>query len=141
MEIKVPEVGESVFEALVAKWHREDGDQVAKDEPLCEIETDKITLEINAEVGGVLRIKVPAGTTVKIGSVIGLIDEMGMAKEKGAPGKTKEPQEKPAIEPPASAVTQPAPTQHISPTERKAAREKQVKVEEKPEPAPLGRTE
>jgi 2-oxoglutarate dehydrogenase E2 component (dihydrolipoamide succinyltransferase) len=145
MEIRVPEVGESVFEALVAKWHKKDGDQVAKDEPLCEVETDKITLEINAEVGGVLRIKVPAGTTVKIGSVIGLIDEMGTAKEKGAHGKTKEPPEKPAAEPPSSAVPQPAPAQHISPTERKAAREKQVKVEEKveekPEPAPLVRTE
>src|SRR6266516_227467 len=102
MEIKVPEVGESVVEALVAKWHKEDGAQVSKDEPLCEIETDKITLEINAEAGGVLRIKVPAGTTVKIGSVIGLIDETGTTKgtakekepvkgkekEKGAPGKT-----------------------------------------------------
>ena len=54
MEIKVPEVGESVVEALVAKWHKKDGERVAKDEPLCEIETDKITMELNAEVDGVL---------------------------------------------------------------------------------------
>jgi 2-oxoglutarate dehydrogenase E2 component (dihydrolipoamide succinyltransferase) len=143
MDIKVPEVGESVVEALVAKWHKEDGAQVAKDEPLCEIETDKITLEINAEAGGVLRIKVPAGTTVKIGSVIGLIDETGTTKgtekeeEKETSGKTKVPQEKPAIEPPVeppvSAVPQPAPAQHISPTERKAAREKEVEAEDKPQ--------
>src|SRR6266513_5876457 len=74
MEIKVPEVGESVVEAL------------------CEIETDKITLEINAEASGVLRIKVPAGTTVKIGSAIGSIEEGEAPKEKG------EPKEKPAAE-------------------------------------------
>ena len=75
MDIKVPEVGESVFEALVAKWHKQDGERVAKDEPVCEIETDKITLEINADAAGVVRIKVAEGTTVKVGAVIGEIDE------------------------------------------------------------------
>jgi 2-oxoglutarate dehydrogenase E2 component (dihydrolipoamide succinyltransferase) len=148
MEIKVPEVGESVFEALVAKWHKNDGDRVEKDEPLCEIETDKITLEINAEVGGVLSIKVPAGTTVKIGSVIGSIAEGKASKEKEASVKQEEQKEKSAAgkkEAPPPAVSQPAPVRHVSPAERKAAREKQVepevKDEEKPEPAPVVRTE
>jgi 2-oxoglutarate dehydrogenase E2 component (dihydrolipoamide succinyltransferase) len=75
MEIKVPEVGESVYEALVASWKKGDGDMVRKDEPLCELETDKITLELTAEAAGVLAIAVPAGATVKIGTVIGSIDE------------------------------------------------------------------
>ena len=137
MEIKVPEVGESVVEALVAKWHKNDGDRVEKDEPLCEIETDKITLEINAEAGGVLRVAVPAGTTVKIGSVIGTIEEGGVTEEKGAPAEAKASEEKSAAPPPAA----PPPARHVLPAERKAAREKEVNVEKQPEPAPVVRSE
>lgn len=73
MEIKIPDVGESVHEALVAKWLKKNGDSVAKNEVLCEIETDKITLDLNAEVSGVLSIQVGQGTTVPIGTVIGEI--------------------------------------------------------------------
>ncbi len=75
MEIKIPEVGESVYEALVAKWLKKSGDAVQKDDPLCELETDKITIELTAQAGGLLTITVPAGQTVKIGTVIGLIAE------------------------------------------------------------------
>jgi 2-oxoglutarate dehydrogenase E2 component (dihydrolipoamide succinyltransferase) len=59
----------------VASWKKGDGELVRKDEPLCELETDKITLELTAEAAGVLAIAVPAGATVKIGTVIGSIDE------------------------------------------------------------------
>jgi 2-oxoglutarate dehydrogenase E2 component (dihydrolipoamide succinyltransferase) len=113
MEIKIPEVGESVFDALVAKWHMHDGDRVSRDEPVCEIETDKITMEINAEADGVLRVKVQEGTTVKIGTVIGTIEEAGTGKVKTAAseaGPVGVPGQKPA--------------QHVSPSERKATREK-----------------
>jgi len=79
MEIKIPEVGESVREALVAKWLKNDGDTVTKDEPLCEVETDKITLDLNAEVAGVLTILVVQGTTVPVGTVIGEIKEQAEA--------------------------------------------------------------
>ncbi len=75
MEIKVPEVGESVREALLAKWFRQDGATVTKDEPLCEIETDKITLDIPADASGTLTITVTEGTTVRIGAVVGTISE------------------------------------------------------------------
>lgn len=75
MDIKIPEVGESVYEALLAKWFKRSGDEVKKDDPLCEIETDKITLDINADAAGILSIAVAEGTTVKIGTVIGLIAE------------------------------------------------------------------
>jgi 2-oxoglutarate dehydrogenase E2 component (dihydrolipoamide succinyltransferase) len=84
MEIKVPEVGESVYEALVASWKKSDGDLVRKDEPLCELETDKITLELTAEAAGVLAIAVPAGTTVKVGTVIGSIDEQAAGDPEAA---------------------------------------------------------
>jgi 2-oxoglutarate dehydrogenase E2 component (dihydrolipoamide succinyltransferase) len=75
MDIKIPSVGESVVEALVAKWAKENGATVAKDDVLCELETDKITFELQAETSGVLKIIIPAGETVKIGTVIGRIDE------------------------------------------------------------------
>jgi 2-oxoglutarate dehydrogenase E2 component (dihydrolipoamide succinyltransferase) len=73
MEIRIPEVGESVREALLAKWFKKSGELVKKDEPLCEIETDKITLDINADVAGILSIQVADGTTVAIGTVVGSI--------------------------------------------------------------------
>ena len=73
MEIRIPEVGESVREALLAKWFKKSGELVNKDEPLCEIETDKITLDINADESGILSIQVAEGVTVAIGTVIGAI--------------------------------------------------------------------
>jgi 2-oxoglutarate dehydrogenase E2 component (dihydrolipoamide succinyltransferase) len=74
IEIKIPGVGESIQEALLAEWFKKDGDHVKKDEPLFVIETDKVTLEIEAEADGILEIKVAAGTTVSIGQVVGTID-------------------------------------------------------------------
>ena len=79
MEIKIPEVGESVREALLAKWFKKNGASVKKDEPLCEIETDKITLDLNADADGVLSITVAEGTTVAVGTVIGAIAETDAA--------------------------------------------------------------
>jgi 2-oxoglutarate dehydrogenase E2 component (dihydrolipoamide succinyltransferase) len=119
MEIKIPEVGESVFEALVARWLRKDGERVAKDEPLCEIETDKITFEINADAAGVLSVRVPEGTTVKIGTVIGAIEEAGTGTQQGLK-ETKAG----TVESEQVAVPAPGPARHVSPSERKAAREK-----------------
>jgi len=75
MEIKIPEVGESVREALLAKWFKNSGDFVKRDEALCEIETDKITMDVHADAAGVLSITVAEGTTVPVGSVIGSIAE------------------------------------------------------------------
>src|SRR6266702_1302676 len=121
MELKIPEVGESVYEALLARWHKKDGDAVRKDDVLCEIETDKITLELNAEADGILSILVPAGTTVKVGSVIGAIE----AQAKGAP--TKEPAKKEVVSP--AAPLQVAVSPPLSPAARKLAREKSIKPE------------
>jgi 2-oxoglutarate dehydrogenase E2 component (dihydrolipoamide succinyltransferase) len=74
IEIKIPSVGESVNEAILAQWYKHDGDLVQKDEPLFAIETDKVTLEIEAEAAGRLAIVVPEGETVAIGTVVGTID-------------------------------------------------------------------
>jgi 2-oxoglutarate dehydrogenase E2 component (dihydrolipoamide succinyltransferase) len=102
MDIKVPSVGESVFEATVAKWHKQDGERVEKNDLLCELETDKITLELNADAEGVLSIRTPEGETVEIGAVIGAIEEgAGEKKEKEEAGKEKEEEQKKEEKPPA----------------------------------------
>ena len=79
IEIKVPSVGESVTEALLAQWFNQDGDAVRKDAALFVLETDKVTLEVTAEAAGKLHIVVPAGTTVKVGAVVGAIDTISAA--------------------------------------------------------------
>src|SRR2546423_3915076 len=75
-EIKVPSLGESVTEATVAKWLKRPGDAVAIDEPVAELETDKITLEIYAPSDGTLsEILADEGTNVPVGAVLGRIQE------------------------------------------------------------------
>src|SRR6478735_2329396 len=74
--IVVPEVGESIVEARVARWMKNVGDVVALGDPLVELETDKVNLEVPAPIAGVLsRIDHQAGADVKIGEVLGVIDE------------------------------------------------------------------
>src|SRR5690606_4737664 len=75
-EIKVPTLGESVTEATVGKWFKKAGDAVAADEPLLELETDKVTLEVPAPASGTLaEITVQEGDTVEVGAVLGTIGE------------------------------------------------------------------
>ena len=85
IEITVPALGESVTEATVGQWFKKPGDAVTVDEPLLELETDKVTLEVPAPAAGVLaEIKVPQGTTVAVGSVLGSISEgAGAAAKRG----------------------------------------------------------
>ena len=74
LEIKVPEVGESITEVTISEWFKQDGDYVELDEIICELESDKASFELNAEAAGVLTIKAPAGDTLEIGAVICEID-------------------------------------------------------------------
>lgn len=97
VEIKIPSVGESVAEAVLAQWFKKDGDQVQKGEALFVIETDKVTLEVEAEADGVLKISVGEGETVSIGAVVGTIDTAAAAPtEKAAKDEEveKEPTER-----------------------------------------------
>ncbi|MDF1552241.1 MAG: 2-oxoglutarate dehydrogenase complex dihydrolipoyllysine-residue succinyltransferase [Deferrisomatales bacterium] len=73
LDIRIPEGGESVQEALLAEWFVSDGATVGADEALLLLETDKVTLEIPAEAAGVVQILVPAGSTVAVGDVVGKI--------------------------------------------------------------------
>ena len=118
MEIKIPEVGESVREALLAKWFKKSGDAVKRDEPICEIETDKITLDLNADATGVLTISVAEGTTVNVGTVIGSIEESATTQHDApVPVPVKESVEKrdPAVSSPS--LRREMREQNISPVE------------------------
>src|SRR5215475_4082747 len=76
IEIRVPALGESVTEATVGQWFKKPGEAVKLDEPLVELETDKVTVEVPAPAAGVLAdIKVAQGATVGIGAVLGAINE------------------------------------------------------------------
>jgi 2-oxoglutarate dehydrogenase E2 component (dihydrolipoamide succinyltransferase) len=87
VEIRVPSLGESVTEATVARWFKQIGDPVAADEPLVELETDKVTLEFNAPASGVLAaIAVEAGGEVEVGALLGSINEEAVA---AAPAKPR----------------------------------------------------
>ncbi len=76
IEIRVPTLGESVTEATIGQWFKAEGEVVKADEPLVELETDKVTLEVPSPVSGVLKeIRVKPGETVEVGAVLGLIEE------------------------------------------------------------------
>ena len=74
IEIKVPSPGESITEVVIARWLKKDGDVVRKDEELCEIDSDKATLTVNAEDSGAIKILAKEGDTVKVGAAICTID-------------------------------------------------------------------
>ncbi|GAB4397208.1 MAG: 2-oxoglutarate dehydrogenase complex dihydrolipoyllysine-residue succinyltransferase [Microscillaceae bacterium] len=77
VEIKIPDVAESITEVTIATWLKQTGDYVALDEALCEVETDKATQELFAEASGILEILVEAGETVDVGAVIARINTNG----------------------------------------------------------------
>ena len=99
VEIKVPSVGESVAEAILAEWFKKDGDIVEKGQALFVIETDKVTLEVESEADGKLKILVAEGETVVIGAVVGTIETDAAQAEAAPPeppavDKTELPPEK-----------------------------------------------
>ena len=86
VEIRVPSLGESVTEATVARWFKRIGDTITADEPLVELETDKVTLEYNAPASGTLtEILVEQGGEVEVGALLGAIDESGASVDKPSP--------------------------------------------------------
>jgi len=139
IEIKIPSVGESVQEAVLAEWFKQDGDTVQKDEALFVIETDKVTLEVVAEADGVLKIGVQAGETVAIGTVVGSLEpvDASEAPEKkpeaepepeSSSEKSAQPEKRPAPEAPPkpSAPSVPADGIHLAPSVRRLIAEKNL---------------
>jgi 2-oxoglutarate dehydrogenase E2 component (dihydrolipoamide succinyltransferase) len=125
-EIRVPALGESVTEATIAKWFKNIGDAVKADEPMVELETDKVTVEVPAPTSGKLSsISAASGSTVKVGALLGAIEE-------GAAGAAAKPA---AAAPVAAKIAEPAKTDaQLSPAVRK------IVTENKLEPANIPAT-
>src|SRR6201994_5096794 len=84
-EIKVPQLPESVADAILVAWHKQPGDTVTRDENLADLETDKVVLEVPAPLNGVVReIKIQSGTTVTSGQVLAVIEEGAGTSAKAA---------------------------------------------------------
>ena len=106
IEIKVPAMGESVTEATIARWFKTVGEKVDRDEPLVELETDKVTVEVPSPAAGTLeQIAVAAGATVQVGTILGNIVE-GAGSAKSPPATSAKPAAAPAAQP---AAPRPAP--------------------------------
>ena len=120
-DIIIPAAGESVTEADIVSWYKENGDYVEMDEPLVELETDKASMDLTAEVAGVLSIDVEDGTVV-VGQVIGSIDSAAAAPEKteAAPVKSEPVSEKaPEVAPAATATADHYAAGHPAPAAQK----------------------
>ncbi len=125
-EIRVPVLGESVTEATIAQWYKAPGDAVKADEPLVELETDKVTVEVPAPVSGVLsEISVKDGETVEVGALLGAIGEGNGAAVKAAPKSAASPKAAPEKEP-APAPQSAQENAPLAPSVRKIVEENQL---------------
>jgi len=124
-EIRVPTLGESVTEATIGKWFKKAGDMVAVDEPLVELETDKVTIEVPAPAAGVLTdVAVKDGDTVAVGALLGAIKEGPGAAPAKQQAKPAEAAPRLAPQPaPAKPAAAPAPEGSLAPSVRKIAAE------------------
>jgi len=118
-DLVVPQLGESISEAVVAKWLKQVGDAVADGEPVAELETDKITVELPSPVAGALsEQRFAVGATVKVGDVIGAVDAGKAGKAAAKPAAKAEPapaKQAPAAAAQAQVAVQPAPAKQAPP--------------------------
>jgi 2-oxoglutarate dehydrogenase E2 component (dihydrolipoamide succinyltransferase) len=132
-------MGESIAEAVILRWIKSDGDRVAVDEPLCELETDKATFDLPSPVAGSLKTLKDVGATVKVGEVVARIEE-GAVAPAAKPAASQPPASKtPTAEetPPRPARPEPTPPAPPPPAvPRKAAREAAPVAVAPPKPAP-----
>src|SRR3954447_17267861 len=113
-EIRVPTLGESVTEATIGRWFKQAGDAVAVDEPLVELETDKVTIEVPAPSAGTLgEIVAKDGETVAVGALLGQINDGAAPAKAAAPAKPAETPAKPAV----AAAAAVAPAQKTPPAD------------------------
>ncbi|MFS0727285.1 2-oxoglutarate dehydrogenase complex dihydrolipoyllysine-residue succinyltransferase [Paenibacillus sp. 1P07SE] len=138
MEIKVPEMGESITEGSIASWSKKEGDTVQFGELLLELETDKVNLEINAEADGVLeKIYKHEGDNVQVGEAVGLIRAGAAGAASAEPAKSEAAPAPSDPKEASQAQQQPTPVQpadtaamHASPSVRKLARERGISLQE-----------
>lgn len=112
LDVVIPAVGESITEVVIGKWFKKNGESVRMDDMLCELETDKATMEVNAEQAGILEILIPEGTTVAVGALVARIQtdaaEGGPASDAPA-APVASAAAAPAAAPPAPKAAPPAP--------------------------------
>lgn len=106
LELKIPSVGESVTQVTIAEWLKKDGEYVEMDEAVAELESDKATVELNAEAAGTLKILVEEGEDVEVGAVVAEIDTSAKAPE-GSSAPKEEKKEEIKEEPKAETKEQP----------------------------------
>ncbi len=135
IDITVPQLGESIVEATVIKWFKQEGDLVSTGEALLELETEKVSLEVNASDSGVLvRIERTAGEDVQIGDLLGVLDDSAAVEAADTGGAVVEeadspevdpeqPVEAPAVDTDASAPTEEVPDDRVTPVARRMADE------------------
>jgi 2-oxoglutarate dehydrogenase E2 component (dihydrolipoamide succinyltransferase) len=112
--VEVPAVGESITEGTLVRWHKREGDRVRVDEPICELETDKATVDLPAPVAGVLHPMKQPGETVQVGEVIARIDETAApasASESPRPANTEIAPSQQAQSAPEAPAKEPSPRQ------------------------------
>jgi 2-oxoglutarate dehydrogenase E2 component (dihydrolipoamide succinyltransferase) len=123
-EIRVPTLGESVTEATIGKWFKKAGEAVAVDEPLVELETDKVTIEVPAPAAGVLAdIAAKDGETVAVGALLGQINEGAGAPVAAKPAAAVKAQEPKAEQPKIAPATASSSEMPLAPSVRKMAAE------------------
>jgi len=127
IEIKVPQLPESVADATLVTWHKQVGQAVTRDENLADLETDKVVLEVPAPVTGVLKeLKITAGTSVTSGQVLAVLEEGAAASAapagKAAPAAAAAPAPAPAAKPAAAAAA----NDKLAPSVRRMVEEKQL---------------
>jgi len=106
LEIKVPPVGESITEVTLSRWIKKDGDAVAMDEVIAELESDKATFELTAEKAGTLKTIAKEGDTLAIGTAVASIEEGGAAPKAQPEAAASAPTPEPATAPaPATTTT------------------------------------
>ena len=126
-EIRVPTLGESVTEATIAQWYKKPGDAVAMDEPLCELETDKVTIEVPAQSAGVLaEVVVNEGETVEVGALLGSIGEGAGTAAPAASEAAAAPAETPQAETASEAEKPQEPTPSLAAPTQMAPPDKQI---------------
>ncbi len=116
VDVQIPTLGESISEGVIVRWIKQNGEIVAADEPVLELETDKATVEIPAPGAGVLAVLAEEGATVHVGDVVARIEGAGAtAVKRPAPTAGTRPAPAPPTAPPAAASTAPAPPAALRP--------------------------
>ena len=145
IQVKVPSPGESVTEGRIAQWLKSDGAVVRVDDPLFELESDKASLTVAAEVAGVLSIQIPEGEVVAVGTVVATIDPDGVAASpaaakptSAAPATTIPPSVPAPTLPPPAAATPSSATVVASPAAQRILAERGLSASDVPGTGPRG---